>query len=78
MTRSCSRELTHLAGKVAQAWDELERLALVNQVHDWEFNEWFQGQSGEPMGMTRQSWNAALYILAYRTLADGARFFGKN
>ncbi len=62
-------------GKVAQAWDELERLALVNQVNSWEFNEWFQGQTGEPMGMTRQSWNAALYILAYRTLQDNSRFF---
>lgn len=44
-------------------------------MNGWEFNEWFQGQTGEPMGMPRQSWNAALYILAYRTLADGARFF---
>ena len=62
-------------GKEQQAWDELERLALVNRLNQWEFNEWFQGQTGEPMGMARQSWNAALFILAYRALADKARYF---
>lgn len=62
-------------GKEKEAWGELEKLALVNRVNDWEFNEWFQGQTGVPMGMARQSWNAALYILAYRTLVDGTRFF---
>ena len=61
-------------GKTKQAWGELERLALANRVNDWEFNEWFHGKTGEPMGMERQSWNAALFILAYRTLADGTRF----
>jgi len=62
-------------GKEKDAWRELERLALANRVNDWEFNEWFQGRTGEPMGMPRQSWNAALFILAYRTLVDGARYF---
>jgi len=62
-------------GKTREAWAELEKLARANRVNNWEFNEWFQGQTGEPMGMARQSWNAALYILAYRTLADGRRFF---
>jgi len=62
-------------GKEKDAWRELERLALVNQVNGWEFNEWFQGRTGEPMGMPRQSWNAALYILAYRTLNERVRFF---
>jgi hypothetical protein len=62
-------------GKEKQAWAELENLALVNRVNDWEFNEWFQGQTGEPMGMARQSWNAALFIMAYRSLADKTRFF---
>jgi hypothetical protein len=65
-------------GKTKEAWRELERLALANRVNSWEFNEWFQGQTGQPMGMPRQSWNAALYILAYRTLVDGVRFFPEN
>jgi len=62
-------------GREQQAWAELERLALVNRLNGWEFNEWFHGQSGEPMGMARQSWNAALYLLAYRALKDKARYF---
>jgi glycogen debranching enzyme len=61
-------------GKTGEAWRELEKLALVSRVNDWEFNEWLQGMTGEPMGMARQSWNAALYILAYRTLVDQVRF----
>lgn len=62
-------------GREQLAWEELERLALANRVNDWEFNEWFQGQTGEPMGMQRQSWNAALYLLAYRALADRTQYF---
>ncbi|GAW66090.1 glycoside hydrolase [Geoanaerobacter pelophilus] len=61
-------------GRTGQAWSELEKLARTNRVNGWEFNEWFQGETGEPMGMPRQSWNAALYVLAYRTLADGTRY----
>ncbi len=61
-------------GKEKQAWLELENLAMVNRINDWEFNEWFHGKTGEPMGMTGQSWNAALFILAYRTLIDRPRF----
>ncbi len=58
-----------------QGWENLERLAAANRLGDWEFNEWFHGKSGKPLGMPGQSWNAALYILAYRALADGTRFF---
>jgi glycogen debranching enzyme len=60
-------------GKEKEAWRELENLALANRVNDWEFNEWLHGQTGEPMGMPGQSWNAALFILAFRTLRDNAR-----
>jgi len=62
-------------GRSQEAWGELARLAQVNRLNGWEFNEWFQGVTGEPMGMPRQSWNAALYIMAYRTLVDGVRYF---
>ena len=43
-------------------------MARANQVNDWEFNEWFQGQTGRPLGMPGQSWNAAMYLLAFRAL----------
>lgn len=61
-------------GMAREARAELEKLALANRVNGWEFNEWFQGQTGQPMGMPRQSWNAALYILAYRTVLEGVRY----
>lgn len=61
-------------GRYKEAWRELERLALANRVGDWEFNEWFHGRTGEPMGMSGQSWNAALFVLAYLTLRDKVRF----
>ncbi len=60
-------------GREAEAWAELEKLALANRLNDWEFNEWLHGRTGEPMGMPGQSWNAALFVLAFRTLHDGVR-----
>jgi hypothetical protein len=51
-------------GRHKEAQAELERLAALNQVNNWEFNEWFHGRTGAPMGMPGQSWNAALYLLA--------------
>ena len=61
-------------GRVQEASRQLESLARTNQLNDWEFNEWFHGRTGKPMGMAGQSWNAALFILAHRALSDGIRF----
>jgi hypothetical protein len=55
------------------AWEELGRYAEANKVNDWEFNEWFHGKTGEPMGMGGQSWNAAMFILAFHALRDKVR-----
>lgn len=55
-------------GREELAWQELAALARANQVNDWDFNEWFQGQNGKPLGMSGQSWNAAMYLLAYQAL----------
>ena len=51
-----------------QARRDLERLALVNSLGDWGFNEWFHGKTGKAMGMAGQSWNAATYLMAHRAL----------
>lgn len=56
------------AGKVKLAEEELKKLAQANQVNGWEFNEWFHGKSGKPMGMIGQSWNAGTFLLAYHYL----------
>jgi glycogen debranching enzyme len=46
---------------------QLEKLANMNKAgkkNEWEFNEWFHGQSGRPMGYAGQSWSAAMYLFA--------------
>lgn len=62
-------------GKHSFAWWELERLAEANRANGWEFNEWFHGVSGEAGGMPGQSWNAAMYILAWKVLHGRIRLF---
>lgn len=57
------------------AWTELGKLAEANRVNNWNFNEWFHGRTGEPMGMGGQSWNAAMFLLAYHTLHDTINLF---
>lgn len=54
--------------KSRRAAGQLARLATVNQVNDWQFNEWFHGKTGQPSGMTGQSWNAATFLLAQHAL----------
>ena len=61
-----------VAGKDRQAAAELEKLARANAVGNWEFNEWFNGQSGRPEGMPRQTWNAATFLLAQQSMRDGS------
>ncbi|MDB5814725.1 MAG: glycoside hydrolase [Rhodocyclales bacterium] len=50
------------------AWAELDRFAQVCELDDWRFTEWFHGKTLAPMGMAGQSWNAATFLLAARTL----------
>ncbi|MHB8623972.1 MAG: amylo-alpha-1,6-glucosidase [Sulfuricaulis sp.] len=47
---------------------DLTRLAEINRLNNWEFNEWLHGQTGQPLGMKGQSWNAAMYLLASSAL----------
>ncbi|MEJ2696215.1 MAG: glycoside hydrolase 100 family protein [Candidatus Sulfobium sp.] len=62
--------------KEEEGWRELTRLAHVNRLNGWEFNEWLHGKTGEPMGMTGQSWNAAMFVLAFHALRDGIKVPG--
>lgn len=55
-------------GKHADAKDVLFHLARANEINDWEFNEWFHGEDGTPLGMPGQSWNAAMFLLAHHSL----------
>jgi hypothetical protein len=58
-----------------EARRELERLATLNSVNGWEFNEWFHGRTGQPMGMPGQSWNAAMFLLAAAALERDLSLF---
>ncbi len=55
-------------GEKARAVEALEKLAHANSLNQWQFNEWLHGETGEPRGMTGQSWNAAMFILAQHSL----------
>jgi glycogen debranching enzyme len=57
-------------GESGKARAALEALARVNAVNNWQFNEWFHGRTGEPLGMPGQSWNAAAFLLAQQSLDD--------
>src|SRR5690606_784918 len=62
------------AGRHEQATYELAKLAAMNRQgrrDEWEFNEWFHGLSGRPLGQAGQSWSAALYLFANRAVESG-------
>lgn len=50
---------------------ELVRLAQMNQMgrdQEWEFNEWYHGATGRPMGKAYQAWSAAAFLHACHEL----------
>lgn len=52
---------------------ELLKLAELNHqgVHsEWEFNEWYHGLTGRPMGKAYQAWSASEFIAAYHEVMD--------
>ncbi len=55
------------AGRLEQARCQLDKLTAMvrlGKLEEWEFNEWFHGLSGRPMGYAGQSWSAAMYLFA--------------
>lgn len=59
------------AGRLEEARWQLQRLGEMNykgRQEEWEFNEWFHGLSGRPMGYGGQSWSLAMYIFAYEAV----------
>jgi hypothetical protein len=57
-------------GRMEEARNDLDRLAEANSLGGWEFNEWLHGRTGERSGMPGQSWNAASFLLAHRSLQE--------
>lgn len=58
------------SGQEELAWKELEKIAKANKINNWQFNEWFHAKTGKPMGMAGQSWNAGMFIFAYKYLEN--------
>ncbi len=63
------------AGQNDLARRELRRLAEISKKNNWEFNEWFNSKNFKASGMKGQSWNAAMYILAYNSIKNNTKFF---
>jgi len=62
------------SGRLDEARSQLARLTEMNRrgrAREWGFNEWFHGQSGQPMGYDAQSWSAALYLYAQDCVERG-------
>jgi glycogen debranching enzyme len=61
-------------GRFSRAKEQLVRLAEMNRASrtesEWDFNEWFHGLSGRPMGHSRQSWSAGMFLFAYAAVAS--------
>ncbi|MGR6035184.1 MAG: amylo-alpha-1,6-glucosidase [Candidatus Nitrosoglobus sp.] len=55
---------------LGEAKKTLLGMAISSQIDDWQFNEWFHGETGKPMGMPGQSWNAAMFIFVYHILYE--------
>jgi sucrose-6-phosphatase len=52
---------------------ELLKLAELNNqgiYQEWEFNEWYHGLTGRPMGKAFQAWSASEFISAYHEVMD--------
>ena len=62
------------AGRLDEARCQLDRLTAMVRLgkrQEWEFNEWFHGLSGRPMGYSGQSWSAAMYLFAADAVEHG-------
>jgi glycogen debranching enzyme len=51
--------------------DKLTGMVRLGKQQEWEFNEWFHGLSGRPMGYGGQSWSAAMYLSAADAVEHG-------
>jgi glycogen debranching enzyme len=70
------------AGRLKEARCELDKLTAMVRLGkqgEWEFNEWFHGLSGRPMGYAGQSWSAAMYLFAADAVENGrVRIFNEE
>jgi len=65
------------AGRLGQAQTELDKLARVCALRNWEFTEWLHGKTLAPRGMPGQSWNAAAFLMAEYAISTGTNLFAR-
>jgi hypothetical protein len=65
------------AGRIAQAHQELIKLARVCALRHWRFTEWLHGKTLAPRGMPGQSWNAAACLMAEHAVFGGKSPFAE-
>lgn len=56
-------------GRIDAAAQTLEKLAWLN--HLGQFNEWYHGETGLPMGAEDQAWSAGMYLFASACVSRG-------
>jgi glycogen debranching enzyme len=69
----------HIAALVRYGWHSEARhlLSLLAEVNykglsgNWDFNEWIHGESGHPMGYSKQAWSASMFLYAYHAVHSG-------
>lgn len=62
------------AGRKDEARAQLAALAALNRKGretEWEFNEWYHGKDGRPMGKEEQAWSAGGYLFAHECVRRG-------
>lgn len=63
------------AGRMEHAAYVRDRLAEMNWQSrhggEWEFNEWFHGITGRPMGHALQTWSAGMFLYADAAVSSG-------
>jgi glycogen debranching enzyme len=62
------------AGRKDEAGRQLAALAALNRKGreiEWEFNEWYHGKNGQPMGKVEQAWSAGGFLLAHECVRKG-------
>lgn len=60
-------------GRKKEAEIALQKLAEANKRgirSNWEFNEWLNSQTGQPMGRPYQTWSAAMYVYGYHSTQE--------
>ena len=57
------------------AKQDLKNLAEALQSQDYKFSEYMHGKTGKPIGKQYQSWSAAGYIIAYKSVFTNHTLF---